>query len=113
MTNLFLALVSQEVPNEEVLSALLALVGGVKGASGLAIVALSVQLLMKFFGSSLANFAGKYKLLIVSVLSLGGAVVASMVQGSSLVNALVNGSVLTAVQVLGSQVYIQFFKKGE
>lgn len=113
MNQLFLALVSQEVPNEEVLSALLALVGGIKGGSALVIVGLSVQLLMKFFGSALAGFAGKYKLLIVSVLSLGGAVVAAMLQGSSIVTALVNGSVLAAVQVLGSQIYKQFFKKGE
>lgn len=99
-----------EVPTEDVLKSVVDLIGGIKGASALAISGLVVQLLMKFFNSSLSNFAGKYKLLIVYGLSVASMVIASVVSGGSLVSALINGNVLAAVQVLCHQIYSQFFK---
>lgn len=101
-----------EVPVSDVLQSLIAVIGGIKGASALGVSVLIVQLLMAFFGSSLADFAGKYKLLIVYGLSLGATFLASLVSGSSLMSALISGNVLAAAQVFGHQVYSQFFVKG-
>lgn len=100
-----------EVPLEEVLQAVMALVGGVKGASVLAISALAIQVLLKFFSSSLSSFAGKYKLMIVYALSLVAGVVSSLVAGVGVVQAVLNANVLAAAQVFGFEVYKQFFQK--
>ena len=106
---MFLALISQAVQPADVLTELLTFVGGLKGASVLAISVGVTQLLMKFFNSSLANFAGKYKLLVVSALSLVASVLGSFASGASIMNALMSGAVLASVQVFGHQVYLQFF----
>lgn len=106
-----LAQVVEEVPVEDVLKSLLDLVGGIKGGSALVISALVIQLLMKVAGSKIGSYAGKWKLLIVGVLSLGSQIVAVLSSGGSIVGALINGSVLAAVQVLVHQVYVQFIKK--
>lgn len=102
-----------EVPAEEVVKSLIDLIGGVKGASVLAISLASIQVLMKFFSSSLSNFAGKYKLLIVYVLSMAAGFISSYMVDGSIMSAVLNGNVLAALQVLGNQVFVQFFKKAD
>lgn len=100
-----------EVPVEDVLQSIVALIGGVKGASILGISALVIQVLMKVASSKLANFAGKYKLVIVLGLSLAGAAVNHFVSGGSLPSLFMNAGLLSAAQVFGFEVYSQFFKK--
>lgn len=74
-----------------------------------AIVITVTQFLMKLFEGPLANVAGKYKLVIVSALSVVSAVATAMAMGTDLVNALFTGAGLAAVQVFLHQIYVQFF----
>jgi uncharacterized membrane protein len=104
---------SQPVDTDVFVQALFTFLGGTKGMSVLAIVAGAVQLLMMFFRTSLASFTGKWSLLIVAVLSVVASVLALMSQGMTFLAALLNGATLTAVQVLGYQIYNQFVKKAD
>ena len=99
------------VGNDQFLMSLWQFIGGAKGMSGMALVAAVVQIVMMFFKTSLANFAGKYRLLIVLGLTLFGSVVGLMSQGVSLAAALVNGATLSAAQVFAHQLYKQFIEK--
>lgn len=96
----------------EALELLIKSIGGLKGAGALAIVAFCVQAVMLFFRTPLADFAGKWKLLIVSLLSLVGGVLALKLTGLDWLGSLVHSSTLTAVTVFGNQVLKQF-KKAE
>lgn len=111
--NHFLMLVAQveEVPVGDLLPAVLQFIGGLKGASALAITAGVIQLALLVFKTSLTNFAGKYKLLIVLGLSVAGALVGAMAGGMSVGAALVSGSVIAAAQVFIHQIVKQFFTK--
>ena len=100
------------VPTDEFITAFWQFVGQLHGASVLVVVAGVVQLLMKFFSTSLANFAGKYRLLVILSLTLVGSVIGLMSQGMTLSAALLNGATLTAFQVLINQIYKQFIQKG-
>lgn len=86
-----------------------ATLSGIKGASTLAAVAAVVQTIMVFFKTSLADVAGKYKLVLVSLLSLVGAVVAGLLQGETWIQILTNGGVLAAGQVFLHQIVSEFF----
>ena len=99
------------VGTDQFLMSLWQFVGGAKGMSGMALVAAVVQVVMLFFKTSLANFAGKYRLLIVLGLTLVGSIVGLMTQGVSLAAALVNGATLSAAQVFAHQLYKQFVEK--
>lgn len=103
--------VTQPLETEAFLGLLLQGLGGLKGASTLAIVAFVVQTVMHLFRTPLANFAGKWKLVIVVSLSLVGTVLGLMVQGMGFLPALFNGATLAAVQVLVNQVIKQFSEK--
>lgn len=81
--------------------------------SALGIVFIAVQVLLKVAKVGfLDKIAGKWKLLIVTGLTLVGAVVANLVQGGSWQSILADGAVLTAAQVLFNQALKQFSKKG-
>lgn len=95
----------------EALKLLITSLGGLNGASALAAVAVGVQVLMAFFRSPLANFAGKYRLLIVSALSMVFGVLALKLSGVDWVGALVHSATLTSVMVFGNQVLKQFKKE--
>lgn len=99
------------VPNDQFLFALWQFVGGVKGLAGMALIAAVVQIVMMFFKTSLASFAGKYRLLIVLGLTVVASMVGLMSQGVSFTAALVNGATLSAIQVFAHQVYKQFIEK--
>jgi hypothetical protein len=105
------------VPNQEFLGFLIQSIGGFSGASTLVAVGLVVQILMKFIGTPWADLlfgaaSGKWKLLIVAVLSLAGGVLGLMTAGGlTLGAALVHSATLTAVMVLFNQVYKQFILK--
>lgn len=100
-----------QVPTEQFLGSLWQFIGGVGAMKGLALVAGVVQILMLFFRTSLSNFAGKYRLLIVLALTLVASVVTLMSQGLPLMAALMHGTTLGSLQVLGHQLWKQFVEK--
>lgn len=87
------------MPDSSFWQGLLAFVSGWKGQTTLGIVAGLVQLAMVFFSTSMGDWAGIYKWLIVSGLSMVGVALAAMLQGSSLLVALTSGAFLAAAQV--------------
>lgn len=89
----------QPLPDSSFWQGLLAFVSGWKGQSTLAIVAGLVQLGMVFFSTSMGDWAGIWKWVIVSGLSMLGVALAAMLQGSSLLVALTSGAFLAAAQV--------------
>ena len=105
------------VSDSDFLSFLLQSLGGIKGASTLAIVGVVVQVLIKFLGTDLfgnlfKNVTGAMKLLIVAVLTLVSGVVGLVgVEGLSISAALLHSTTLTAFLVLGNQIYKQFVVK--
>lgn len=107
MTRLGFANELPPVPLDDFVQSLLKFMGEIKGATTMAIIAGVVQLLMLFFRTSLSNFAGKWKLLIVSGLTVAATVVGLMSQGMTLLAALVNGATLAAVQVFVHQLWKQ------
>lgn len=104
------ASVPVDLQSSEALEEILKSVGGLQGAGALGIVAVVVQVLMSFFRSPLANFAGKFRLLIVSALSMVGGVLALKLSGVDWVGSLVHSATLTSVMVFGNQIVKQFKK---
>jgi hypothetical protein len=96
---------------EQFLADIIAFIATVKGASVLAIAAGIAQLVMKFFQTPLADFAGKYKLLIVSGVSVVATVLGAMVTGLSFGAAILSGGAIAALQVFLHQIYTHFFAK--
>jgi len=90
------------------ITAMVTAMGGMSGLGALGIVALCVQLLMLFFRTPLASFAGKWKLVIVLSLSLVGGFLAQMFNGLPWYGALLSAGSLTAIQVLANQIWKQF-----
>jgi hypothetical protein len=102
--------------NEDFIGLLLQSLGGLKGASSLAIAGIVVQLLMKFVGTPWADKlfanAGPWKLIIVALLSYLSGVVGLMASaGLSFGAAALHSSVLAAFMVFLNQVYKQFIEK--
>lgn len=89
---------------------ILTFVTTLKGASTIAIAAGVVQLVMLFFKTPLAAFAGKYKLLVVSALTVPALILAAVVTGMPLSAALGQAPVLAAVQSLLYQAWKQFLE---
>lgn len=98
-------------PSGEELKALLAALGGLKGASSMAIVAIVVQALLFFFRSSFAKFSGAWQLLIVNFLTLVGSFIALKSQGMDVLAILTHSQVLTAGQVFLHQLFKKFTKE--
>lgn len=88
-------------------------VGSLKGASALAIVAMVLQLLMLFFRTQLSMWAGKWRMMLVYVLSLAGGVLALKVSvpGMEWLAALLHSNTLAAAQLVLHQVKKQFWDK--
>lgn len=98
-------------PTQSEWSAFLEGLGGIKGASTLAIVALVVQGLMLALKSGLGSLTGKLQLVLVYGLTLVGGVVALKVQGMDWGSILIHSSTMSAVQVFLHQIYKQFLVK--
>ena len=80
------------------------------GATGAGIAAAVTQLLLVFFRTSLANFAGVWKLVIVTLLAWAGAGFDALAEGSPLIPALFTGTGLAAFQVFFNQLIKQIGK---
>ena len=98
-------------PSSVEIMAFLSALGGIKGAGALGIAAMAVQGLMLLFRSKLGSFAGKFKLLLVLLLSLVSGVIALKMHGVDLGAALLHSSTMASFQVFANQVYKQFFAK--
>lgn len=98
-------------PTGDELIKLLQSVGGLKGASALAIAVVAVQALLLFFRSSFAKFSGASQLLIVNALTLVAGVLALKVSGGvEWSAALLHSQTLAALQVFFHQVLKQVKK---
>lgn len=97
-------------PSGDEWAALLASLGGLKGAGVLGIVAIVVQGLMLAARQFLVNVAGKWKFALVSGLSLVGGILALKLTGIDWVAALMHSSTLAAAQVFLHQMILQFQK---
>lgn len=98
------------VATESWLLQILTFVSTIKGASTVAIAAGVVQLVMIFFKTPLAAFAGKTKLLLVSALTVPALLLAAMATGVTWQTALGQAPVLAAFQSLLFQIWKQFFE---
>lgn len=103
--------INEVVPEVTWLAEVLSFIQQYKAFSGLALAAMLTQLVMRGFQTSLAGFAGRFRLLVVAVLNLASAVMASMVSGQSVLEALATGVGAAALQVFIHQLYVQFGKK--
>ncbi len=86
-------------------------INSASGMSVLAIAAGAAQLILKIANSSIGDLAGKYKLLIVSGVTVVGSVLAGLASGGSFLAVLLSGASMAALQVFVYQIYVQFFKK--
>lgn len=92
-----------ELTVDEALKQGLPIIVSMKGASALAIAVAVTQLIMKLAQSPLGNLAGKYKLLIVTGVSIVATYLGLVVAGTSWLSALIAGPLLAAVQVFAHQ----------
>lgn len=101
--------------NEDFLALLIQSIGGVKSLGSLAVVALAVQVVMKFLGTPWADKlfekSGAVKLLLIALFTLVGGVTTLMMSGLTLGAALVHSTSLTAIMVLFHQIYKQWIEK--
>ena len=106
------------IPNEEYIKLLIESLGGLKGATALGIAGIVVKVLLATFNSELLGkqmdkLTGKYKLLLVTLLSLVGGIVALVSTGMPVLTALVHSSILPMFAVFVNQVYKQFVEKDD
>jgi len=96
----------------EALAQLVASLGGLKGASALGIAVVAVQAVLFFFRTKLAEFAGKWRLVIVTGLTVVVGILALVASGVPLMAALTHASTASAFSVLLNQ-FMKQFKKDE
>jgi hypothetical protein len=105
-------------PTVDFLKLLIESIGGMKGASALAIAALVVQLIVRFLdlpfvGGWFGEKSGWIKLLIVSGLTMVAAPIGLVATGMSWPAALIHSATLSAVMVFVNQVMKQFAARKE
>jgi hypothetical protein len=79
-------------------------IGGLKAAGIITLIVQALMLIVRQF------VQGKYKLLIVSALTLIGAAVSAYISGGNFASVMTNSVVLTSVQVLVNQIFTQIKK---
>jgi hypothetical protein len=104
------------VPVDIFLQALLASIGGLKGAGGLAIAGAVVQLIvmlakLDILGGLWAKIGGIWKLVVVLSLSYVSGVLSLVASGVSIGAALIHSTTLSALMVLGNELYKHFAEK--
>lgn len=106
--------ISEQVPNEQLMAAVMTLVTQlltVKGMATVAIAAGVTQLLMLFFKTKLAEFAGKWRLLLVAALTVLSLFLGAIAGGMNWQAALASSPVVLGLQVLVNQIWKQFVVK--
>lgn len=93
------------------LDTLLAMIGGTKGITVLSVVTLVAQGIMLWTRSSFGDLAGKYRLILMTFVSLVLGVAGQLLAGQNFFAALFSASVLPLLQLFGNQVWKQFFEK--
>lgn len=88
---------------DEALKQSLPIITSMKGASALAIAVAVTQLVMKLAQSPLGNLAGKWKLIIVTGVSIVATYLGLVFAGTSWLSALIAGPLLAALQVFAHQ----------
>lgn len=106
----------ETIPVADFLQALLASLGGFKGASALAAAGLVVQLLLKLLktdlmGKLFLKVDGIWKLVIIMTLTYASGVLSLMLQGVDVGAALIHSTTLASLMVLGNQLYQHFTAK--
>lgn len=91
----------------ESLNLIVQALGGMKGAGALGIAMGVTQILMRLAQSPLGNFAGRFKLLIYTGLSMVAGVIALRVSGVDWLGAFINSATVTAVGTFVHQVILQ------
>lgn len=105
-----------EISNEDFLSLLLGSLNGVTGLSALGIAALVTQLVVgalktPLVGGWFKKLAGKWKLLVVTGLSLASGILSLKVAGLEWSAVIMHSFVLTTAQVFAHQLYKQIIGK--
>lgn len=95
------------VTDFEFLQAVLAAVGGLKGASVLVVAGVVAQLIQVLFRSKYGDFAGKWKLLACLFTTWVVVIVGNMIAGLPFLQSVVNGPALAALQVFVYQLVKQ------
>ena len=98
------------VPTADLLQAVIAAIGGMKGMGGLAIAAVVTQLLVKLLNSELmskvwSQIAGTWKLVAVFGMMTVNSVLSAMVSGTPLMTAVLSSGVISSVMVVLNELY--------
>lgn len=104
------------ISNADFIQLLISSLGGIKGASAMAIAAIVVKLLLAAFnsellGKQLDKLTGKAKLSVISFLSYASGVLALTAADVSLGAALIHSAVVPLLVVFLNQVWKQFVEK--
>jgi hypothetical protein len=110
---LLLADINETIGTEVWILEIIGQLGSLKGAGAMAIAAFATQAVMRFFKTPLAKFAGKWRLLAVSGLTVASMVVAGLAQGLDFGAIMAGSGMLASVQVFLNQAWKQFFQKDE
>lgn len=111
-------LTEEEISNQDFLEFLLQSLNGVQGLTAMGIAALVTQIIVgalktPLVGGYFQKLAGRFKLLIVSGISLASGIISLKVAGLDWTVIFVHSFVLTAAQVFAHQAFLQFVKKPE
>lgn len=117
-----LPLLAQSIPvlppatDDQVFQGLMALLGGYKGMSAIAVTAAILQILYKLaaspmFGNVLDKMNGDAKFVLINMISIGGVFSAQLSLGQSWMPALLNSGVAMLIMNFLYQAYERFVKK--
>lgn len=94
----------------EAITLVLTSLGGLKGVTALGIALVVTQGLMAFFRTKFAGFAGKWRLVIVTGLSVASCVIALSASGVPVLASIMHAQTFAALQVFLNQFVKQFAK---
>lgn len=97
-----------ELTTDQAFAELAKVIGGMHGASALGIAVAVTQIIMLIFRSPIGNLTGKWKLLIVTVISLVSTYLGLIASGAPWGVSLIAGPIVAGVQVLVHQAIVLF-----
>lgn len=96
---------------DQIINDIVSLMKGAGGMGAVAIILAVVQILMKLSKTFIGDLAGRWKITIVTGLTLAGSILGAIMQGGSIWSALITGGVLSTAQVFVNQLVKQFKKQ--